>query len=143
MFKFFFCEMGKNVIHWVGAWGNGGTFQIASWKCNFSIYLDIQAITTLLWLLLVLYVLVPSIDSFIQFIRSPEKWHFQALKNLLLPVFNIQASDWVHCLEETGAYYQLSWLTNKFFFFKLLILQKNVLFKKFPKIYCSFFSKKR
>ena len=45
-------------------WGNRGTIQIASWKCNFSIYLDIQAIITLLGLLLVLYVLVPSIDSF-------------------------------------------------------------------------------
>ena len=40
---------------------NGGTIQIASWKCNFSIYLDIQvyyldiqAITALLCLLLVL-----------------------------------------------------------------------------------------
>ena len=51
-------------------WGNGGTV-ISSWKCNFSIYLDIQiyyldiqAMTTLLCLLLVLYVLVPSIHSF-------------------------------------------------------------------------------
>ena len=58
--------MGKKVIHL----GNGGTIQIASWKCNFGIYLDIQvyyldiqAITTLLCLLLVLYVLVPSIYS--------------------------------------------------------------------------------
>ena len=57
----------KKVIHC----GNGGIVQIASWKCNFGIYLDtevyyldIQAITTLLCLLLVLYVLVPSIYSF-------------------------------------------------------------------------------
>ena len=64
------CKMkGKKVIHWVG--GNGGAIQIASWKCNFSIYLDIQvyyldikAITTLLGLLLVLYALLPSIYSF-------------------------------------------------------------------------------
>ena len=28
-------------------------------------------------------------------------------------VFNLQASDWVHCEEETGAYYQLSWFTYK------------------------------
>ena len=61
-----------------GTGGNGGTILISSWKCNFSIYLDIQvyfldsqvyfldiqAITTLLCLLLVLYVLVPSIHSF-------------------------------------------------------------------------------
>ena len=46
-----------------GGRGNGGTIQIAFWKCNFSIYLDIQAITTLLCLLLVLYVWVPSLYS--------------------------------------------------------------------------------
>ena len=28
-------------------------------------------------------------------------------------VFNQQASDWVHCEEETGTYYQLSRLTYK------------------------------
>ena len=28
-------------------------------------------------------------------------------------VFNLQASDWVHCEEETGAYYQLSHFTYK------------------------------
>ena len=28
-------------------------------------------------------------------------------------VFNLQASDWVHCEEETGAYYQLSRFTYK------------------------------
>ena len=64
---------GKKVIHWggPGAGGSGGTVLISSWKCNFSIYLDIQvyyldiqAITTLLCLLLVLYVLVHSIHSF-------------------------------------------------------------------------------
>ena len=55
MFNNIFCEMkGKKVIHWGGAGGNGGTVLITSWKCNFSIYLDIQlyyldiqAITTL------------------------------------------------------------------------------------------------
>ena len=55
MFNNIFCEMkGKKVIHLEGACGNGGTFQIGSWKCNLGIYLDIQAITTLLCLLLVL-----------------------------------------------------------------------------------------
>ena len=53
MFNNIFCEIGKNVIHWRGAWGNGKTVQIASWKCNFGIYLDIQAITTF----------IPSIGS--------------------------------------------------------------------------------
>ena len=67
-----FGEMkGKKVITERECWGNGGVVQIASWKCNFSIYLDIQvyyldikAITTLLGLLLVLYGLLPSIYSF-------------------------------------------------------------------------------
>ena len=61
---------GKKVIHWGEAWGNGRNVQIASWKCNFSIYLDIQVyyldiqvISTLLCLLLVDFVLVPSIYS--------------------------------------------------------------------------------
>ena len=54
MFNNIFCEMkGKKVIHWGGG-GHGGIVQIASWKCNFGIYLDIQAITVLLCLLLVL-----------------------------------------------------------------------------------------
>ena len=52
---------GKKIIHWGGP---GGTVQIASWKSNFSIYLDIQAITILLGLLLVLHVLLTSIYSF-------------------------------------------------------------------------------
>ena len=62
---------GKKVIHsGGGGWGNVGTVLISSWKCNFGIYLDIQlyyfdiqAITKLLCLLMVLYVLVPSIQS--------------------------------------------------------------------------------
>ena len=65
MFNKKFYEMkGKKVIHQVGG-GLGETVQIASWKCNFSIYsniqvyyLDIQAIPTLLGLLLVLYALL-------------------------------------------------------------------------------------
>ena len=73
MFNNIFCESNiKKVIHWslgVGPGGNGGTVLISSWKCNYSIYLDIkvyymdiQAIYTLLCLLLALDVLVPSID---------------------------------------------------------------------------------
>ena len=66
MFNKFVCEMkGKKIIHWGVAWGNGGPVQIASWKCNFGIYLDIQvyymdiqAITALSCLLSVLDVLL-------------------------------------------------------------------------------------
>ena len=44
MFINIFCEVkGKKVIHWGGGvWGNVGTVLITSWKCNFSIYLDIK-----------------------------------------------------------------------------------------------------
>ena len=72
MFNNISCEMkGKKVIHWGG--GNGGTVLIMSWKCNFSIYLDIQAITTLYafyWLFmccLFLFVI------FLPYNHSPEK----------------------------------------------------------------------
>ena len=61
---------GKKIIHWGGPGRNGGTIQISSWKCNLNIYLDIQvyyldiqAITTLLCFLLILYVFDPSIHS--------------------------------------------------------------------------------
>ena len=60
----------KKVIHLGAPGGNWGTLLISSWKCNFSIYLniqvyylDIQAIITLSCLILVLYVLLPSIHS--------------------------------------------------------------------------------
>ena len=87
MFNKNFCEMkGKKVIHWARGWGNGGAVQIASWKCNFTIYLDIQVyyldikeITTLLCLLLVLYALLPSIYSFFYrtttLLKSDIFWH--------------------------------------------------------------------
>ena len=62
--EYIFCEMkGKKVIHWGmgGAGENDGPVLILPWRCNFSIYLDIQvyyldikAITTFLWLILVL-----------------------------------------------------------------------------------------
>ena len=67
MFNIIFYEMkGKKVIHCER--GPGGNCPNYIWKFNFSIYLDIQvyyldiqAITTLLGLLLVIYVLIPSI----------------------------------------------------------------------------------
>ena len=81
MFNNFFCEMkGKKVIHWGGLreCGNCPNFVL---KCNFSIYmhiqvyyLDIKAITTLLSLLLVLYMLV-SIHSFFYLTTTLLKSH--------------------------------------------------------------------
>ena len=41
-------------------------------------------------------------------------------------VFNIQASDWIHCEEETGAYYQLSQLTYKLTFFKVAYFAQKI-----------------
>ena len=111
MFHKNFCEMkGKKVIHWAG-----GAIQIAPWKCNFSNYLDIQvyyldikAITTLLGLLLVLYALLPSIYSFFYLTTTLLKSDIFRHSKVLQPrVFNLQASDWLLCEEETGAHYLL------------------------------------
>ena len=114
-----------------------GTVQIASWKCNFGIYLDIQvyyldiqlyyldiqAITTLLCLLLVLFLLVHSIYSFFYLTTALLKSDISGTQQATRPtVFNLQASHWVHCEEETGAYYQLSWLTYK-------LIKKRIIFK--------------
>ena len=56
-------------------------------------------------------------------------------------VFNQQASDWVHCEEETGAYYQLSRFTyrllKKLTVLKLFILPKKI--SAFQKITYIFF----
>ena len=61
---------GEKVIHRGEPGGNGRPVLISSWKCNFGIYLDIQVyyldiqtITTLLCLILILCVLLPSIHS--------------------------------------------------------------------------------
>ena len=127
MFYNIFSEMkGKKVI-----WGNGGTFLISSWKCNFSIYLhievyylDIQGITTLYtfclffmcWFLL-----------FINFsIFQPLSWKvtFSGTQKPTPPtVFNLQASDWIHWEEETGVYYQLSQFTYKLVIFNFFIFK--------------------
>ena len=96
MFNNIFCEMNiKKVIHWGGPGGMVGTALISSWKCNFSIcldiqvyYLDIQTITILLCLLLVLCVGSFYSLIFISYNRSPEQWRFLALKSLLLPQFS-------------------------------------------------------
>ena len=77
-------------------------------------------------------------------LKSDIFWHSKAYTKKTTPptVFNPQISDWVHCEEETGVYYQLSWFTYKLVIF-LFILQKNtLLFKKFPKIYRYFFFQK-
>ena len=95
MFNNIFCEMkGKKVIDWGGPGGNWGTVLISSWKCNFSIYLDIQVyyldiqpITTLLCLLLVLWVGSFYSFTFLCYNHSPEKWRFWHSKHKASPSF--------------------------------------------------------
>ena len=111
-----------------------GTMQIASWKCNFGIYLNIQvyylgiqAITTLLCFLLVIYVLVPSIYSFFYLATALLKSDvFQHSKAYSSHSFQPTGSEWIHCEDETGAYYQLSRLTYK-------LLKKKLSFLFCPK----------
>ena len=63
-------------------------------------------------------------------------------------IFNLHASDQVHCEEKTGAYYQLSQNTYKlgkknYKFFKLFILTKEISsFQKNPNILLLFFFQK-
>ena len=126
MFNKKICEMkGKKVIHYVG---NGGTVQIASWKCNFSIYLDvqvyyldIQAITTLLCLLLILCVclLLPQFSTYRHLTWFTVKRKQVCITNYLgLPV-------------------------NWFFFKVAYFAQKKCAFQKIPKNLLFFFFSKR
>ena len=98
-----------------------GTVLISSWKCNFSIYLDIQlyyldilAIPTLLafyWFFMCWFLLFIHF-SILQPLSS--KVMFSGTQMPTPPtVFNLQASYWVHCEDETGAYCQLSRFTYK------------------------------
>ena len=57
---------------------------------------------------------------------------FSGTQETTPPSFNLQASDWVHSEEETGAYYQLArnnlnWLKNVNKFLKLLILLQKIM----------------
>ena len=97
MFNNIFCKMKvKKIIHWGGGLGEWArTVLISSWKCNFSIYLDIkvyylniQAITRLLCLLLVLYVLVPFIHSFFYLTTALLKSEIFQHSNILQKLYN-------------------------------------------------------
>ena len=98
MFNNIFCEMNiKKVI----PWGNVGTVLTSSWKCNFSIYLDIQATITLLCLLLVLYV------WFLLFI------HFSILQPLSWKVMFSGKDCSSHCIQPTGIGLGSFWRGNR------------------------------
>ena len=139
-----------------GAGVNGGTVLITSWKCNFSIYLDIQvyyldiqAITTIYafyWLFMSCFLLF-SYFSTVQ----PLSWKvtFSGTKKIIEPtVFNLQASDWLHCEEKTGAHLSMSRFSSELVIFFILIFTvayfgtKNMWFlKNSLKFIFDFFSK--
>ena len=108
----------------------GETILISSWKCNYSIYLDIQAISTLICL-----VLIFNYQFFCNtclYKQLTWKLMFPVTSKPTTPtVFNLQASNWVHCEEETGAHTgvtrQIYKLLNLFLmtFLKLFILYKK------------------
>ena len=148
MFNKMFCEIkGKKVIQWGGAWGNGGIVQIASWKYNFGIYLDIQAITTLLCLLLILYLLVSSIHSFFYLTTTLRKSE----------VFRHSKAYSSHSFQPTGIVLSSLWRENRsvlpiisafleigyFFFFKVAYFaqKKTGISKNSLKFINIFFSK--
>ena len=82
---------------------------------------------------------------------QPLSWKvtFSGTQKIIEPtVFNLQASDWLHCEEETGAHLSMSQFSSKLVIFLILILKfayfgtKNyMIVKKFPKIYFWFFFK--
>ena len=146
----------KKVIHWGGRGGNRGPVLISSWRCNFSIYLDIQvyyldiqAITTLYafyWLYMCCFLLF-SYFSTLQPLSL--KVTFSGTKKIIEPtVFNLQAADWLHCEEETGAHLSMSQFSSKLVSFFILILKvayfgtkKYAFLKNSLKFIFDFFSK--
>ena len=99
---------------------------------NFSIYshiqlyyLDIQAISTLLCLLLVLYILILSIHSFFYLTTALLKRDvFRHSKAYFSHSFQPTGIGLALCEEETGAYYQLSLITSKLIHFFFLLFLK-------------------
>ena len=138
MFNNIFCEMNiKKVIHCGMACGNWGTVLICSWKCNFNIYFDIQvyyldikAITTLLCLLLVLYVLVPSIHSFFYLTTALWKsnifWHSKAYSSYSFQPTGIMKRKQV-CIQESLVW-PLNWFIFIFIFKVVYFSCLNILF---------------
>ena len=92
-------------------------------------------------LLLVIYVLLPSICHFSTLQPLSWKVTFSGTQMISPPtVFNLQASNWVHCEEETGAHYSIYYETSKlisFFFLSCLFWQKKTQFSK-NSIKCTF-----
>ena len=139
-----FCEMNiKNVTHWgVGGWGKWGTVIISPWKCNYQYLLQFSTfpylISTLVcillnnnWLLMCNYKFFYNTCLY-----KPLSWKVMfpvTSKPTSHTVLNLQASDWVHCEEETGAHSQFTRQTYKLLSFFLYLYscsfssQKNTL----------------
>ena len=121
--------------------GNVGTVLISSWNWNYNIYLDIQAISTLLWVLLVLDVWFLLLIHFSIIQQLSWKVTFSGtLKPTPPTVFYLQASDWVHSEEKIGAYNQLSLNNYKLVKTNLQIF-KVVNFAKKPRVFQKNFRK--
>ena len=77
--------------------------------------------------------------------KSHVSGHFKAYSAI---VFNLQASEWTHCEEETGVYYHLSRntykLVKKIQTFKIVYFanQKTLISKNSVKFSIHFFSKR-
>ena len=106
---------GKKVIHWGEGrreWGNCPNYVLEVYFQYLlgypSILLGYPSNNNTLSLLLVIYVLVNSIHSFFYLTTALLKSVISGTQMTSPPtVFNLQASNWVHCKEETSAYYQL------------------------------------
>ena len=130
MFNNIFCEMkGKKVIHWGAPGGMGEPFKLLlgsvisvftwSWISKYITWI-FKYIT---WNPSNNCTFMLSIGSWCVIIHlSIIHVFYKASWKVTFPVtqkptpstgFNLQASDWVHCEEETGAYYQLSRFTYK------------------------------
>ena len=134
-----------------GAGGNGRTILITSWKCNFSIYLDIQvyyfdiqAIATLhafYWLFMCCFLLF---SHFLPYNHSPEKWNFPALKRHQTPQFSTyrhRAGFIVKRKQVRIILYIMEPLNWCFFFliFKVAYFGKKTRFSKNSSIFFWFF----
>ena len=142
----------KKVIHW-GSLGKCSNIPNFLFEMEFEVYTNIQAISILVCPIfddngfVMCNYLIFNNSCFVN--PSREKSCFLVTSKPTPPtVFNLKASNYIHCEEETGTRTGISQDTYKLFFFykflKLFILpQKNTLISKNSvKFYHSFFFRK-
>ena len=136
---------GKKVIHWRGPGGNGGPVLISSWRCNFSIYLDIQvyyldiqAIITLLslilfrmcWLLLFIHFSMLQLLSWkvtfpaLKTTRIQEFWTYKDGTRFILKRNEVSIGKYTSITYSFSFFFFSSW-SSIFFQKKLCDVQKN------------------